>query len=87
MLREAAKISGTGLRSSPPRKKKKSAAGGSSLLRNLSDDDEEVAGTSDFDTVTDEAERWSKLDKKIVSEFKDDDGIVNEFALLYECRD
>jgi hypothetical protein len=37
-----------------------------------------------LDTVTEEAERWSKLDKAIVKKFRDDDGIVNEFALLYE---
>ena len=39
-----------------------------------------------MDTVTEKAERWSKLDKAIVKKFRDDDGIVNEFALLYELR-
>ena len=43
MLREAAKIAGIGLRSSPPRKVAKTtpAAGSSSLVRNLSDDDDD----------------------------------------------
>ena len=40
----------------------------------------------DFDTVTDEAARWAKLDTKTVSKFRDDLGIVNEFALMYELR-
>ena len=42
--------------------------------------------SDDFDTVTDEVERWSKLDKAKIREFRDDDGIVNEFALMYNVR-
>ena len=37
--------------------------------------------------MTDEAERWSKLDKVTISEFKDEDGIVNEFGLMYAQQD
>ena len=36
--------------------------------------------------MTDEAERWANLDKKTIREFRDDAGIVNEFALIYHVR-
>lgn len=57
-------------------------------MRNLSDDDDEddVPAPADSDAVTEEAERWATLDKTIVREFTDDDGIVNEFALVYHVR-
>ena len=51
---------------------------------NVSDDDEEDAQqqpVTDSDTVMDEVDRWSKLDKVTIKEFRDDAGIVNEFAL------
>ena len=56
---------------------------------NVSDDDEEDAQqqpVTDSDTVMDEVDRWSKLDKVTIKEFRDDAGIVNEFALLYKLR-
>ena len=34
----------------------------------------------------DEVDRWSKLDKAIIKEFRDEAGIVNEFALMYKLR-
>ena len=40
----------------------------------------------DFDTVTDEAHRWSSLDKATILEHTDSAGIMNEFALLYDLR-
>ena len=92
MLREAAKIAGIGMRSSPPRKVQKSSsgAGTSSLVRNLSDDEEDALAMAnddtDTDTVTAEAARWAELDKKTIGEFRDDEGIVNEFALMYHVR-
>ena len=61
----------------------------SSLVRSVSDDDEEDAKqqpVTDSDTVMDEVDRWSKLDKVTIKEFRDDAGIVNEFALLYKLR-
>jgi hypothetical protein len=61
----------------------------SSLVRSVSDDDEEDAQqqpVTDSDTVMDEVDRWSKLDKVTIKEFRDDAGIVNEFALLYKLR-
>ena len=85
MLRDA----GIGIRSSPPRKVQKanSGAGCSSLVRNLSDDEEATpAEAADFDTVTDEAARWAALEKHVIREYRDDAGIVNEFALMYHLR-
>jgi hypothetical protein len=87
MLREAAKIAGIGLRQSP-RKVQKTSAGSSSLVRNVSDDDDDEPAllTDDSDPVTEEAARWAALDKKTIREYEDDDGIVNEFALMYHLR-
>jgi hypothetical protein len=91
-LREAAKIAGIGTRSSPPRKKQKASTSAStSLVRNDSEDEEDKEEEvrlleSDYDTVTDEAARWANLDKQLIKEFRDDDGIVNEFALIYKVR-
>jgi hypothetical protein len=91
-LREAAKIAGIGVRASPPRKKQKASTSAStSLVRHDSEDSEDEAEEArlddpNFDTVTDEAARWANLDKKLVKEFRDDDGIVNEFALIYKVH-
>ena len=41
---------------------------------------------TDFDTVTEEAAHWADLDRKIIRESRDDDGIVNEFALMYHLH-
>jgi hypothetical protein len=90
MLRQAAKIAGIGVRTSPPRKQQKKTPGGSmSLVRNDSDDEDGDAAMQagdDFDTVTDEAQRWSSLDKATILKHTDSAGIVNEFALLYDLR-
>ena len=93
MLRDAAKIAGIGIRSSPPRKVQKTSPAANSLVRNDSDDEGDGPTSSwsrtfglDFDTVTDEADRWAKLDRVTIREFRDDTGIVNEFALMYARR-
>lgn len=87
MLRLAAAIAHVGARLSPPKKKQKSKAS-SSLVRNLSSDDEEPAATADgeSDAVVEEAERWKNLDKATIREFRDAEGLVNEFALVYKVR-
>ena len=36
--------------------------------------------------MTDEAARWASLDKANIRQFKDDEGIINEFALLYHVQ-
>ena len=72
---------------SVPRKQQKTSAASSSLVRNESDDEDNgPTTTAHGDVVTDEAERWEQLDKKTIREFRDDEGIVNEFALLYHVR-
>jgi len=48
--------------------------------------DQLPALTDTTDPVTEEAARWAALDKKIIREHKDDEGIVNEFALMYHVR-
>ena len=58
-------------------------------MRNVSDDEDDDGPeltTDKSDTVTEEAARWAALDKNIVREYVDDDGIVNEFALVYHLR-
>ena len=60
-----------------------------SLVRNVSDDEDDDGPeltTDKSDTVTEEAARWAALDKNIVREYVDNDGIVNEFALVYNLR-
>jgi hypothetical protein len=91
MLRDAVMITGSGTSSSPnPNKVQKTSLGtpgSSSLLRNLSDDEEDTpALATDSDPVTDESTRWAALDKSIIREYRDSEGIVNEFALVYHLR-
>ena len=50
-----------------------------------SNDEPEVMAT-EYDTVTGEATRWAALDPKIIRKFRDEEGIVNEFALVYHLR-
>jgi hypothetical protein len=67
----------------------KKTPGSISLVRNVFDDEDGDAAMQaggDFDIVTDEAHRWSSLDKAPILEHIDSAGIVNEFALLYDLR-
>jgi hypothetical protein len=90
MLRSAVLIGGFDL--SPPEKRQRKGVGESShcsLVRNLSSSDEELAAeamANDFDQVTDEVGRWKNLPKSRVREFRDNDGLVNEMALMYAVR-
>ena len=36
--------------------------------------------------MTEEAARWTDISKQKIREYKDADGVVNEFALLYDSR-
>ena len=36
--------------------------------------------------MTDEATRWADIDKKTILQFRDEAGIVDEFALMYHVR-
>jgi hypothetical protein len=42
--------------------------------------------TFDHDIVTDEVERWKRLEDYKIKEVTDDDGVVNEMALLFSLR-
>lgn len=91
MLRTAATIAGIGLRTSPPRAKVQNVAAtfsSSGLFRhrpaNRVEPDAETP--ADFDTVADEISRWETMDRAVIDEFADEDGLVNEFALLQKQR-
>ena len=92
MLRDAAAIGKITTRLSPCKKKQKSEASSSSLVRNLSSDEDEpmqvesVEGDGETDGVLDEVERWKNLDKVTIREFRDTEGLLNEFALLHKLR-
>ena len=88
MLRSAAGSAGVGMHLSPRKTQKVSDSNSSSLVRNLSDeeDDESPSPGADFDAVTDEVTRWTNLDKGTIRDFKDKEGILNEFALMYKVR-
>ena len=40
-----------------------------------------------FDPVTDEVERWERLDPDLYSEFIDAGGLLNEFAMMWALRE
>lgn len=91
MLRTAATIAGIGLRTSPPRAKVQNVAAtfsSSGLFRhrpaNRVEPDAETP--ADFNTVADEISRWETMDRAVIDEFADEDGLVNEFALLQKQR-
>ena len=41
----------------------------------------------EFDTVTDEIQRWKELSLDRIEPFTDDQGLVNEFALMWNVKD
>ena len=91
MLRDAANIVGMGIRSSPPRKKAKSEhptmfrASTSALAAASSTPPPSDA--AEFDSVTDEIARFKVLPDERVNRFRNEAGIVNEFALFYDLKD
>ena len=89
MLREAASIAEVGLHISP-RKKQKTAAASSSggLFRNLATTQTPPVddAAKDFDAVSDEMQRWQTIDVAVMAEFFYEEGLLNEFALLYKLR-
>ena len=62
------------------RRKRRRLAAVRLCAHNVSDDDSDGVAqpADDFDTVTDEVQRWATLDNKIIAEYRDDAGIVNE---------
>eukprot|EP00966_Prymnesium_polylepis_P258025 5960184-Prymnesium_polylepis.1 len=79
-IRRAAVIAGVAIRSSPPRKKAKVAG----VFRAAPSSSDAVAeSASEFDTVTDEMQRWKELAQDRIDPFIDDQGLINEFALIW----
>ena len=91
-LRKASLIAGTAVRTSP-RKKADGKQVDRGLFRNLDEEDEANTGTAGSDAeeygsdpVFNEVTQWKNLDRNLINKHKDKDGLVNEFALLYEVR-
>ena len=47
----------------------------------------EPAEGLEFDTVTDEMQRWKELAQDRIDPFIDDQGLINEFALMWHLKD
>ena len=81
-------IAGIAIRSSPPRAKKPKIFG---VFRAPLSHDAVLTPTAasplEFDTVTDEIQRWKELSRDRIEPFTDDQGLINEFALMYNVKD
>ena len=94
MLREAFEISNVARRPSSPRKAKQPKSEGL-LFRGsaaLPSDDSPAesltpATTYDYDPVIDEANRWEHLAREHYETFISDDGLLNEFAMMWALRE
>ena len=88
-IRRAASIAGISIRSSPPRAKKAKVGGG--VFRAAAPSPAvslgESAGALEFDTVTDEMQRWKDLSCNRIEPFTDEQGLINEFALMWNLRE
>lgn len=87
-LRSANEIVKLPVREGSPRKKQKSIS--PSLFRGASlvEGAPTARTPSDgFDPVTDEVERWERLDPDLYSEFIDAGGLLNEFAMMWALRE
>jgi hypothetical protein len=95
MLRQATTIIGIGVRSSPPRKKAKLEqpsmfrASTSALAAASSTPPPTANATTEaeFDTVSDEIARYKVMPDERANRFRDEVGILNEFALMYDLKD
>ena len=96
-LRETAVMLGTAQRRSPPRKaqKKKRRTSGGGFFDEDTDSDEnsaavtaeEEGGAPANDVVLKEAACWKKIPPEAIDTFKDKDGLVDEFKLLFSLRE
>ena len=87
-LRSANEIVKLPVREGSPRKKQKSIS--PSLFRGASLVEGAPAArtpSDGFDPVTDEVERWERLDPDLYSEFIDAGGLLNEFAMMWALRE
>ena len=92
MLRAALEISRVPTRSSPPRLAKKPKTElqlfrGSSALPTDTASPEEPTTADDYDPVVDEAKRWENLAQEHYQPFIGEDGLLNEFAMMWALRE
>ena len=91
-LREAAGIIGQGKRvASTPKAKKKKARTSGGFFDNCDSSDEEAAQQNDIgagsDSVVLEIDIWKAIGAETIDKFKDEDGLVDEFALAFSLRE
>jgi hypothetical protein len=91
-LRAANDVQKLPTREGSPRKKQKTGGGpalfrGASLLKGTDGSPAARNPTDGFDPVTDEIERWERLSSDAYSDFVDDGGLLNEFAMMWALRD
>ena len=96
MLREAAIIdnigstSGRAAATEPPRKAQKVGAGlfrfaGKQAVEDLPSDGPDESATT-HDEVSEEMQGWKTLEQSKIQEFVDEDGVINEMAMMYKLR-
>ena len=84
-LRSATRVAGGGHK--PPTRIKKSAGSSDLKFFNDSDDDpDDPVDAFDDDPVAGEARRWEELGSDVVKRYKESDGILNEFKLVFALR-
>eukprot|EP00966_Prymnesium_polylepis_P334755 7390128-Prymnesium_polylepis.1 len=86
-LRETAGILGRGVRASPPRKVKKRRTSTGFFDCCDSDEEQEEPAAEDVgagsDKVTLEKAAWEAIEGSVINEFRDEDGLIDEFALVF----
>ena len=82
-MRRAAVIADVAVLTSPPLSKKPKVLG---VFRASPSDGIVDHSSADFDAVTDEMKRWKELPSSIVDSFIDQQGLLNEFALLWSLK-
>ena len=88
MLRDAtSEALGGESSASPPKKMQKLAGGGLFRFQNhLSVCTEPTDHPQTNDAVTDEIERWKMIDKVTIQEHTDEEGLLNEMAIMWKLR-
>eukprot|EP00966_Prymnesium_polylepis_P086516 2002415-Prymnesium_polylepis.1 len=89
-MRRAAAIAGVAIRSSPPPPKKAKLGGvfrAVSASADASASPVNPSASLEYDAVMEEIQRWADLAQDRISPFTDEQGLVNEFALLWNLKD